>query len=612
MKKTQIELIKKARKEGASEDVLALLSRENFTVRTLTDLYNMTKGGKSVTDIKEVISMDNIYCDLYWRLNLLKDGYTPDEIRRVCDMMDYYSVKDYDALNAFSKIIDSKTKNEVDVSLRIEYARFYAEYSEEYVNKGFDSPFEKNMTAISSYQINFAIANNIPVDVFKQEYGAYKDGYAWMYNRLPGFEHLLQGATKRSSTNWEIKMTSMSSDEIKAFTDVARKFYTNNSTVIFNGKPSYGMEVALSAQAINIKLAYSSNTRLYVLRDDPVCCNSVRKDTELVVFYSGDVYVSKNKRFFPLSMKEIGKMYERYGKLGNRICNFLFTYTKEKLNAPVMTDFYRTLQADGFLNVPIGFNECRDMHNCNQLLKYRWKNASIINWNKADINVAYAIMKSLPVVRDIDQRRLLQHTGDKKLLSAAKNFLCLRQDKNVVELFLMEYIICYTNILNEISDYRLEGTFTDYCFLCEKMHVKISLGFKTYKKLVEAHDKAYKRELKRLHRVFVPKNSGFNELRKLLPKNFEWIKGGKRLQQEGVTMSHCVNSYYSDINRDKIAIYHLTMLDGYKATIEFERMNDGRYRIAQMYGYHNNECPEEVWDYVYGFLKDSTKKRRKA
>lgn len=77
-------------------------------------------------------------------------------------------------------------------------------------------------------------------------------------------------------------------------------------------------------------------------------------------------------------------------------------------------------------------------------------------------------------------------------------------------------------------------------------------------------------------------------------------------------MSHCVNSYYSDINRDKIAIYHLTMLDGYKATIEFERMNDGRYRIAQMYGYHNNECPEEVWDYVYGFLKDSTKKRRKA
>lgn len=597
MKKTQIKLIEKARKEGASEDVLTLLSREDFTVRILTDMYGMTKNGISVTDIEEVISMRNTYFSYYFRLELLKKGYTMDEIQKIEDIKsDYYSMEKYSAARAFDGIIFGRTKNESDSSLRIAYARYYA---------------EQDVQEYGANVIDFAIVNHIPIDVLKQEYAAYKDGRAWMYNHLPGFEHLLQGATKRSSTNWEIKMTSMSSDEIKAFTDVARKFYTNNSTVIFNDKPSYCMEVALSAQAINIKLAYSSNTRLYVLRDDPVCCNSVRKDTELVVFFSGDIYVSKNNRIFPLSLKEVGRIYEKYGELGHRICDFLFTYTKEKLNASVMADLYRTLQADGFLNIPITLNDCRNIHNCNQLLKYRWKNSSVINWNKADINVAYAIMKSLPVIRDIDQRQLLQHTKDEKLLSAAKNFLYARQNPNVMD-FLMEYITGYTNMLNEVSIYLLEDTFIDYCNLCKELHEKVSIGFKTYKKLVEAHDKADKRELNRLHRVSVPKDSQFNELRKLLPKNFEWIKGGKRLQQEGITMSHCVNSYYSHINSDVIAIYHLTMPDGYEATIEFKRMKNGKYLIIQMYGYHNEECPQEVWDYVYGFLKDSKKKGKVA
>lgn len=65
MKKTQIKLIEKARKENASDEVLTLLSHEDFTVRTLTDLYDMTKNGISVTDIEEVISLRNTYFSFY-------------------------------------------------------------------------------------------------------------------------------------------------------------------------------------------------------------------------------------------------------------------------------------------------------------------------------------------------------------------------------------------------------------------------------------------------------------------------------------------------------------------------------------------------------------------
>lgn len=597
MKKTQIKLIEKARKEGASPEVLTLLSREDFTVRMLTDLYSMTKNEISVKDIESIISMNCDYYDyFYHRLYMFKNGYTQDEIRRMDSIMsDYYEAEDYAALNAFRVIIDSRTKNESDSSLRVDYARFYAEYSSDYDMK----------------EINFAIANHIPVDVFKREYALYEDGYAWISSHLPGFEHLLQGVTKRSSTDWEMEMTSMSSDEIKTYTDAASHFHTEKDPVIiFQDRPFYRMDVTLSAQAINIKLAYSSGTRLYVLRDDPVCCNRARKDTELVAFFSGDIYVSKNKKLFPLSMKQIGKIYEKYGELGHRICDFLFTYTKEKLNAPVMADLYRTLQTDGFFNIPIAFNDCRDMHNCNQLLKYRWKNSSVINWNKADINVAYAVMKSLPFICDIDKGRLLQHTSDEKLLPAAKCFVTVKSSSQYrVKYFLREYIVTY-GVTNAPSDIDLEYTFTDYCNLCNELHEKVSIGFKSYKKLVEAHNDMSKRERNRLHKVSVPKDSRFNELRKLLPKDFEWVKGGKRLQQEGITMNHCVNSYYTDVNMDKIAIYHLAMSDGYKATIAFIQMKNGKYRISQMFGYHNEECPQEVWDYVHGFLRP--KKKGKA
>lgn len=595
MKKTQIKLIEKARKENASDEVLVLLSREDFTVRTLSDLYDMTKNGISVTDIEEVISMTDIRFNIHWGLTMLEKGYTLDEIRKIKEIENnYYSMEKYGAVRAFDGIIFEKTKNESDGSLRIAYARYYA---------------EQDVQEYGANVIDFAIVNHIPIDVLKQEYAAYKDGRAWMYNHLPGFEHLLQDATKRSSTNWEMVTTSMSSDEIKAYTDAASHFHTEEDqdpVIIFRNRPFYRMDVTLSAQAINIKLAYSRDTILYALRENPVCSNSVSKDTELVAFFSGDVYVSKNNRLFPLSLKEIGKIYEKYGEIGQRICDFLFTYTKEKLNASVMSDLYRTLQADGFLNIPIALNDCRDMHNCNQLLKYRWKNASVINWNKADINVAYAVMKSLPIVRDIDQRRLLQHVKDKKLLPAAQHFMTSRRSPQHGEIwFLNEYVATY-GITDGISD----CTFIDYCKLSKGLHEKISLGFKTYKKLVEAHDKASKRELNLLHRVSVPKDSRFNELRKLLPKNFEWVKGGKRLQQEGITMNHCVNSYYSHINRDAIAVYHLTMPDEYEATIAFKQIKNGKYRIIQMYGYHNEECPQEIWDYVYGFLRP--KKERKA
>lgn len=112
------------------------------------------------------------------------------------------------------------------------------------------------------------------------------------------------------------------------------------------------------------------------------------------------------------------------------------------------------------------------------------------------------------------------------------------------------------------------------------------------------------RHRNRLHHVSVPKNSVFYPLRELLPSDFEWIKGGKRLREEGIQMKHCVNVYYRNINDDRCAIYSLVM-DGKRYTIEFVAISTKKYRkyrIRQIFGYHNSVCPDEVRKYVKNII----------
>lgn len=93
----------------------------------------------------------------------------------------------------------------------------------------------------------------------------------------------------------------------------------------------------------------------------------------------------------------------------------------------------------------------------------------------------------------------------------------------------------------------------------------------------------------------------FTELRKLLPKKFEWIRNGKRLYYEGVEMGHCVNSYYDLINRDICAIYSF-VYDEKRYTAEFRRMKDGRYYTQQIQAKYDSGCPAKVQSFVYELI----------
>lgn len=140
---------------------------------------------------------------------------------------------------------------------------------------------------------------------------------------------------------------------------------------------------------------------------------------------------------------------------------------------------------------------------------------------------------------------------------------------------------------------KVRTTADDYIKMAHEMHQKVKLGFRSWKKLKDAHDKISKKYKNRLHRVHVPKNSKFNHLRELLPESYEWIRTGSRLRMEGIEMGHCVNSYWQYINQDTCAIYSFTAGEK-RYTAEFRVGSNGKYTVRQIQSKYDRGCPVSV------------------
>lgn len=580
MRKTQIKLIEKAKKNGFTEEQIRVLSYENYTIDYLTELYEIMETGTDVAAIEAAMSLGG------YRLDLLKKGYTAEDFNVIKAFKDkplYYKFPYY---YMFERILSGKSKHETDSSLYLEYAGCILDGMD-------DNVLNKPDTIIDI--MLFAIKNKLPFhellaiphlsDMTFEEFAC---------NRIPGyitFHEKYPDGRKVASALPGVAVT--------AYQNVMKLHGEWKITV--DGKASYYMRYSLSPQAVNISLIRCENT--VIKADTGVCCGGSSRKVEIVVFLGadGNIFIKKgNGRLFPLSFREISHIYQDYGEIGHDICEFLFTYTEKQFDASVMKDLYRTLCRDTYLNIPLKFSDCYSVKNCNQLMRTHYKTDMPINWNKADINVAYAIMKCLPYIRDVDKGRLLQETRNEELVSAAAVFFETRGNKQSYKAsnFLLNYLGYNLNGNNDC--YNNPFYFQDYFYLCREMHCKVSIGFKSSKKVIEAHDDMAERHLNRLHHVSVPKDSVFYPLRELLPSDFEWIKGGKRLREEGIQMKHCVNMYYRYINDDRCAIYSLVR-DGKRYTMEVIKKGN-KYRIRQIFGYHNSDCPDEVRKYVENII----------
>ena len=615
MKKGQIKLLEKAEKEGFTEEQLAIL-QVNQTLDTLNYYYSLLRGGVSASVIDAIIKAGERCGKHSFGFQLIECGYSLEDILTYIKKSKSLPFNDR---YFYEEIVTGKSKNETDVSLRLSYAETLIQIPE--LSNCRDTYITK--------AVEFAINSRISVKDFIKEFfpkkeddwkvfgdGEYIDSQhstllSFWYNHIPHLSDLL--LPDGNGLHYEQNEVAME-NQLQPFVEAQKSLMSvtgEKHFITIKNCPMYYRRVDINKSAVNIYLASSSYTNIY---NDEFHFQASGASMKLVIFHSGGYYYTGGygNKLFPLSLKKLSSMWNDYGNLGKQVVTFILEHAMEKINAPVMKDILRTFEKDNFMLLPIRLIDCRDSYNYNHLLQKRWVTADKINWNRTDVNLAYLVIKSLPYLeRECDRKRLLQ-TKDASLLNAVDSSFWKRRWNNKC---IFTFLGCF--IANGISDALEDGclddveitaadyiiiTAADYLIMTHEMHQKVKLGFRSWKKLKDAHDKISKEYENPLHRVHVPKDSKFNHLRELLPKSYEWIRTGSRLRTEGIEMGHCVNSYWEYINQDTCAIYSFTA-DEKRYTAEFRVGRNGEYTVRQIQSKYDRGCPASVRKLVQNLIK---------
>lgn len=325
----------------------------------------------------------------------------------------------------------------------------------------------------------------------------------------------------------------------------------------------------------------------------------------LLFFYDdGGVYYNPTKQF----QKWVPISFRKFADYLNKGCNSLSILFNEYINQRLEEKKYIWKDLKPYLKTglhaytifpPITLKEINSYHNLDELMKHKYKHADFVNWNKCNLAWGYLLMKLFPQVT-IESRNML--------LNMKYDYLSdnpmVKNDKSFMYDFILDYLDPSSYpVVNgkKIDRNHMFIIVCDYVRFCKTTKRKINLCFTSGKKLAEAHDDMQVIiRSKYTPKIKINKNSKFNNLRKLLPDDFEQIKTKRRIVEEGVKMHHCVASYASLVNSDTCAIYSLIYEDN-RYTIEF-RSNKKGYFVRQLYGVCDSDAPKEVWNYVNSFI----------
>lgn len=352
---------------------------------------------------------------------------------------------------------------------------------------------------------------------------------------------------------------------------------------------------------------------MYITASDKVEINQrgnwlvAGKTIGFIIFKDSDtIYVDtkinsvfkSDRRFIPLTIKEFFRLSEKYPVVKDLLSIILEHFANK---SSFSADVFRTFQSDGVVLLPLEFSEMPQYHNPSDYFERKYKNSTNIpcNWNKKTLNASYLIIKSKSKVREIDLPLLYKVNKIPDLffryeISYKVNYL--------IKIFLTSIIYDRINKPEDIPEEEVYDQIYDYVNICLLSKEKVRLSFKSYRKLVEAHNIISESNYrKKTPKVTIRKNSRFLDLRRILPPEFEWIKTKKRLIEETIMQHHCVWSYASDINKDMCQIYSYVDKNETRFTLEF-KYNGGKYYLAQIQGKFNKGDTTEVKEYVNKLL----------
>ena len=596
IRKTQQNLVEKAEKQGFAEQNIEYLRTATCPMYTLNSVFaRMQKEPQSTEVIDKLAILNNEFEGLYGDLDkLLCISY---------DDLSFYAknIKDRNwdrfQIGAFCEAITMLSKVSSDRERILQYAECIV-----------------RAEITQMYGVRTAMQLNVPVEDLRAynyffDFGVLKK---YMCDRYPCFKKFFDRETGQYTSD-------ESGREVMHITNMYNTYF--QEAIIANGENVLKMGEMLSGiaesgnsfikldnngyritaavdTALNITIGSISkyHEKFFIAKGTSyLTCDFVQK---IVIFFDGSCYYKVGEKLVPLSFKNAFKLKQSYGEAGEEVLGFLCEFLAELNDAPVLKDLLRTGNKDGRFLLPVTFNECKGVHNMNQLLKNRWKNSDRINWNRTDANLGYLILKSLPYVTDKHKGKLLQ-LKDCTYIPEIQGVRCTQKR------YAIEFLCSFLKTTLHVSDDEYDSiTVHDYVSQNIDEHIPVSIGFKSFKKLEDEHIRTtYTKNMKReIHDIKIPENSIFLALRKHLPDSFEWIKDGKRLWFEGFQMHHCVNTYYGSINNDQSAIYSFVH-EGQRYTVEF-KVFCGRYRIKQIQSKCNRGCPKEVHEMVKKLIKN--------
>ena len=428
----------------------------------------------------------------------------------------------------------------------------------------------------------------------------------------------------------------------------------NGITVTLNNIKSISTKIVIKTNGtINIYIReYKGNTILSSGKLQTYDETKSNKN-DIVIFPNGDIYKkTKNEKLVPISFKELYALRNLNNDTKKLVDCIISEVSKM---TPIFKDISRDFEITNLF--PIKFNDLYKYHTKNELMKEMYGLAKDlpINYNKININLSYLIVKSYNYVNDRSKKILIQlKDKDNSILKLVnrcitKSWQRLTYKRKVF--FFLQSIIIYTinektdwgktrkkyieENLNFIAENILDAEFYefadncaddmliqvgDYVNMCiynnKRVKPKVDLSISNVHTLIEKHnDVSWLSRKSGTKPVKVPKDSVFNDLRKILPKEFEWIKNRKRLILETELQHHCVWSYADKISSDMCAIYSYVDKDGSKSlcndgkpkryTIEFNfNKQDGTYYVVQVQGKYDAVNSSDVQNYIYKILNE--------
>lgn len=521
-------------------------------------------------------------------------------------------IRDVDKIIEYTDINIKKYIAKTDEYCDVDYYSFYSDYiftPNEYIKNIINEFNMVRYFRINSY--NEYISNPVPIEQFNHRY--------------------------------------VDENIINQYIELANK----TNTALTLDLPSSDFEISVKQNSIFISLVTYYKIEIYEYKfnhNKPIFqYNIVKKNKNTLSLFipeDGHIYIknTKTNKYYPLPIKQLIKLKEyEYNDEFVRFINFYIDYLINK--NPFIKDAINDCK-DNCL-IPLSVNECIMYHNRAELIKAKYKTASNINidWNKRNLNLSYLYIKSLPYIDDKGKEKLKQikdidfniiKKSRHSYKSKVKDFLSYVIYKNIQDNLIVnteDEIAKELSILPDVIDDEKESlaiyeeNLDETEYLCydyvnmlmfntaRKNREKIKLNIKSINEIRNKHDNVttYTNIDKETHSVKIKKDSAFNELRNILPSNFEWIKTRKRLILETKIQHHCVWSYADKITNDNCAIYSYVDKDGSKSidgtpkryTIEFGfNKNTCQYYVIQTQGRYDSVNASNMEKYINEILDD--------